>query len=76
MVLPYYDYLSATGSKRNDPDWVAVDQPNSAPKTFKYLPSSEIQGIHPPAPIYQSNQPAQPAAPMYYYQVSNESVSP
>ena len=69
MVLPYYDYLSTTGSKKNDPNFVAVDQPGSEPKTFNYLPSSALQGIHPPAPIYQSNQPAQPAQSMYYYQV-------
>ncbi|RMZ89822.1 hypothetical protein DV736_g2956, partial [Chaetothyriales sp. CBS 134916] len=67
MTLPYYDYLSVGASKRNDPSFVAVDQPDSGPKTFKYLPSSDMQGIHPPAPIYQSNQPPQ-AAGMYYLQ--------
>jgi hypothetical protein len=74
MVLPYYDYLSAEGSKKNDPNFVAVDQPGSAPKTFTYTPSG-TQGIHPPAPIYQSNQPPQPAASaMYYLPVRRVSV--
>ncbi|RMD41150.1 hypothetical protein DV735_g4008, partial [Chaetothyriales sp. CBS 134920] len=67
MTLPYYDYLSVGASKKNDPNWVAVDQPESGPKTFLYLPSSDLQGIHPPAPIYQSNQAPQAATGMYYF---------
>lgn len=52
---------SAAGHWEDPADW---------PRTFYYVSAADgtQQGIHPPAPVYQSNQPAQPA--MYYFAVS------
>lgn len=65
MPEPYYNYTTnpvttndpyATGHWENPDDW---------PKTFNYVAKFGLQGLHPPAPVYQTNQPAQPA--MYTY---------
>ncbi|KIW29413.1 uncharacterized protein PV07_05229 [Cladophialophora immunda] len=51
----------STGYWENPADW---------PRTYLYVSNQGgLQGIHPPAPVYQSNQPSQPA--MYYFQGSS-----
>lgn len=52
------------------------EDPADWPRTFYYVSAADgtQQGIHPPAPVYQSNQPSQPA--MYYFAVSIPELLP
>jgi hypothetical protein len=66
----YYTYQYPNPSALNDPGqgghW---EDPADWPRTYLYVSAHEgAQGIHPPAPVYQSNQPAQSAT--YYFAVS------
>ncbi|KAJ9500139.1 hypothetical protein H2202_004530 [Exophiala xenobiotica] len=67
-IMPnYYNYQSLYPSSLNDPrnagHW---ENPADWPRTFYYVSADGTQqGIHPPAPVYQSNQPAQQR--MYYF---------
>ncbi len=65
----FYNYQSLYPSSLNDPrnagHW---ENPADWPRTFYYVSADGTQqGIHPPAPVYQSNQSAQPG--MYYLAV-------
>lgn len=66
----YYDYKSLNPATINNqyPPW-HWENPADWPRTFLYIPNQDgVQGLHPPAPVYQSNQPSQQA--MYYFPVS------
>lgn len=68
MTEPYYDYKSNPVVKNEPGRTWHTEQPSDWPKTFDYISNIGLQGLHPPAPIYQTNQPAQQN--MYYFQVS------
>lgn len=69
MPEPYYNYTTNPVT-RNDPNtpghWEST---NDWPKTFQYVANQTYQGLHPAAPVYQTNQPA--STNMYYYAVSD-----
>lgn len=69
MSEPYYDYKSNPVVKNEPGKTWHIEQPSDWPKTFDYVSNIGFQGLHPPAPIYQTNQPAQQN--MYYFQVSS-----
>lgn len=64
----YYTYDERYPSTLNDPDAppsVSWEDSRDWPKTYTVTaPNSGCQGYHPPAPVYQSSQPAMP---QYYY---------
>lgn len=63
-----YDRLNPSALNTNPAAW-QWENPADWPRTYLYVSNQgDAQGIHPPAPVYQSNQPAQQA--MYYFQVS------
>lgn len=65
----YYTYDERYPSTLNDPDAPATVQWEDSrgwPRTYTVTrPNAEYQGYHPPAPVYQSSQPAQ--YQQYYY---------
>ena len=69
MPAHFYTYQDPNPSTVNtDPATYHWEDPADWPRSFLYVPNhSGAQGIHPPAPVYQTNQPSQPA--MYYFQV-------
>src|SRR5262245_16940113 len=70
----YYSYQPPNPSLLNLPTQGHWENPADWPRTFLYVSNSgNGQGIHPPAPVYQSTQPAQQA--MYYFTVSNSDFS-
>ena len=57
-------YPSAINQQRPAPPFEWEDT-RDWPKTYTYVaPNTGYQGYHPPAPVYQSSQPA---TPQYYY---------
>ncbi len=65
-----YDPLNPSAVNTNPAAW-HWENPADWPRTYLYVSNQGgTQGIHPPAPVYQSNQPAQQA--MYYFQVTAE----
>ncbi|EXJ93509.1 hypothetical protein A1O1_01901 [Capronia coronata CBS 617.96] len=68
----YYTYQNPNPSALNDRSQGHWEDPADWPRTFLYVSTHEgAQGIHPPAPVYQSNQPSQSA--MYYFAGSSSS---
>ena len=70
----YYTYQlpnpSAVNTQGPSGHW---EDPADWPRTYLYVPNQDgAQGLHPPAPVYQSNQPSQQA--MYYFQVSRRAL--
>jgi hypothetical protein len=69
-IMPsYYTYDERHPSTLNDPDAPATVQWEDSrdwPRTYTVTsPNAGYQGYHPPAPVYQSSQPAQ--YQQYYY---------
>lgn len=65
----YYTYQNPNPSALNHPSQGHWENPADWPRTFLYTSAHDgAQGIHPPAPVYQSTQPAQQA--LYYFAVS------
>jgi hypothetical protein len=68
MPEPYYDY-TRNPPIQNPPHMNShFESTSDWPKTFDYVANLGYQGLHPPAPVYQTNQPAQQN--MYYFGVS------
>ncbi|KAJ4502456.1 hypothetical protein HRR83_005551 [Exophiala dermatitidis] len=62
----FYTYQNPNPSALNEGNQGHWEDPADWPRTFLYVSAHEgAQGIHPPAPVYQSNQPAQQN--MYYF---------
>jgi hypothetical protein len=75
MSAHFYTYRDPIPSAVNiQPAAWHWEDPADWPRTFLYVSNpGDFQGIHPPAPVYQSNQPAQ--STMYYFQVSLHKTS-
>ncbi|ETI24484.1 hypothetical protein G647_03853 [Cladophialophora carrionii CBS 160.54] len=76
MPAHFYTYNSLNPSAVNtQPAAWHWEDPADWPRTYLYVSNQNgAQGIHPPAPVYQSNQPAQPT--MYYFQASGSASAP
>lgn len=64
MPEPYYDYTTNPVTQTNPNSTGHWESIRDWPKTFQYVAKTDFQGLHPPAPVYQTNQPAQQA--MYF----------
>jgi hypothetical protein len=60
----YYTYREPFPLTPQSPYIATWDNPADWPKTYDYVPS---QGIHPPGPVYQNNNPGQPGLWPYGY---------
>ena len=71
MAGYYYTYPTTYQSAASPYPAGYWEDPADWPRSFVYVPNQGgLQGIHPPAPVYQSNQSAQSA--MAYYQVRSQ----
>ena len=62
----YYQYGPYNPQALNDRGAGHWEFTSDWPRTYSYIPSYDnLQGVHPPAPVYQSGQAQQPT--MYYY---------
>lgn len=71
----FYTYQNPNPSALNSSDSGHWENPADWPRTFLYVSAhQDTQGIHPPAPVYQSSpSSSQPA--IYYFAVSRLSIS-
>ncbi|KAK4935258.1 hypothetical protein LTR10_023652 [Elasticomyces elasticus] len=69
----YYTYQNPYPSALDNTQSGHWENPDDWPRTFLYVSAYDgaQQGLHPPAPVYQSNQPSQQA--MYYFPGSSSS---
>lgn len=66
MPTTYHTYKDPFPATLNHPDAIQLESTADWPKTFRYNSNYRSpQGIHPPAPVYNANQPAPQS--WYYY---------
>ena len=71
----FHTYQNPNPSALNNPSQGHWEDPRDWPRTYLYISAHDgAQGIHPPAPVYQTSQPSQQA--MYYFAVSEAPSEP
>jgi hypothetical protein len=74
MPEPYYNYTTNPVSQNSAYATGHWESTNDWPKTFQYVANTGYQGLHPAAPVYQTNQPA--TTNMAWFAVSGLTISP